>query len=589
MSSRIAVPIFRVSCNVGIDRGRPWSVMEELLLWAVTRKAKAVGELCVESSLPRQIVVAAIARLMRFRLVEVSIESDIPAFRASEYGVQTLKSGQALPHFPTRYHKAVSFVVCKATGEVFATRDVRVMSDHKLKIEQGEGRDTRVVEVIKGGPVMSNEANIARLSAVSVHRLDEELATVDDRTVSVRADEFMLVKVSGQEMRGLPPTAGSVLRQIVMQTAALPPGERVMEVEYQGSQEVRDANPVWRACAFEKHDLVIGSSEQMSRLVELLQSARHRVVMHSTFLRVEPFKKLLEPLRAACRQGVTFDTFWGAESDETTIEKNLAAAVEIMSIAHADPDLRGRFRIHLRSTGSHAKLMLVETADSWLAVVSTCNWLYSDFESAVEMSAVLREPSLVADVAMVLQRLIGPRGLADPIATEMARIARHLRATPQRGGGCRAAIVSGEQHEGLMRSASSASERQFLVGTNRLGSTARPGALMPAEVAARRHDQVTVLYTRPSGPVKNRHTKVFESEEELEGVRLVRTRRDELKLHAKFVAWDDDDLLVTSLNWGSAAADVDFPWGEVGLHINAPGIGAHTVARMRAIFPELDG
>jgi phosphatidylserine/phosphatidylglycerophosphate/cardiolipin synthase-like enzyme len=159
---------------------------------------------------------------------------------------------------------------------------------------------------------------------------------------------------------------------------------------------------------------------------------------------------------------------------------------------------------------------------------------------------------------------------------------------PQRSGGCRAAVVCGEQHDELMRTASGASERRFFIGTHRLGSTARPGTLMPAEVAAQRHGQVTVLYTRPSGSVKNRHAKTLTAEERIEGVRLVKTNENGLNLHAKFVAWDDDDLLVTSLNWGSASTDVDSPCDEVGIHIQALGIGARVIARMHTIFPELD-
>lgn len=111
---------------------------------------------------------------------------------------------------------------------------------------------------------------------------------------------------------------------------------------------------------------------------------------------------------------------------------------------------------------------------------------------------------------------------------------------------------------------------------------------MPAEVAARDHRQVVVLYTRTSGPVKKRHARAMAAEEKLEGVRLVKTNEDEMNLHAKFVAWGDDNLLVTSLNWGSASTSADSPCDEVGIHIHAPGIGARTVARMREIFPELD-
>jgi hypothetical protein len=68
MSVLIAIPVFRVACKVGIDRGRAWSVVDELVLWAITRQSKSIDALAEAADLPPQIVVASIARLMRFRL-----------------------------------------------------------------------------------------------------------------------------------------------------------------------------------------------------------------------------------------------------------------------------------------------------------------------------------------------------------------------------------------------------------------------------------------------------------------------------------------------------------------------------------------
>jgi cardiolipin synthase len=55
------------------------------------------------------------------------------------------------------------------------------------------------------------------------------------------------------------------------------------------------------------------------------------------------------------------------------------------------------------------------------------------------------------------------------------------------------------------------------------------------------------------------------------------------------VAWDDDDLIVTSLNWASASADPDFPWSEIGVYIHMSGIGAEALRCLEGIFPELAG
>jgi len=583
---RVAIPVYRISCTVGIDKGRPWSVVEELLLWAIARTPKTTQELALEASLPRQVVVATIARLMRFRLVEITFESGAPAFRASAYGVGELTSGRSLPYFPRRFFKRVSFMVSRATGEVFARRDARVISGQKLKDHQTAGADVRTIEVTSGGPVMSHEANFARLCSVAGNGIDEELAVVDDRTATVRSDEFLIVQVHGKRIRGLPDSAGDVLREVVLQTAALPEGERTLRIPYRGpSPEARD-NPSWRTCGMNADDLVIGGPSQRTCMEKLLTGARHRVIMHSTFLRPDAFRGLADLFAAACRRGVVIDLFWGAEADESTQQRNAIAAVEIARLAQRDPETNGRFRVHLRSTGSHSKLMIADQSDgTWVAVISTCNWLYTDF-SGTELSAVIREPALVADVCSAFQRLVSDRGLSDPIASELAVIARNVGRLPPQGSGARMAVLSGAQHEGVIRAASGASKTRFLIGTNKLGATARTGALMLAEVAAQRHGDVTVIYDRPSGPVRNRHARRMQKEEAPQGVRLIETRRE--RLHGKFAIWDDDDIIVTSLNWGSASTSADAPLGEIGVHIHAPGIGATALRHLLELFPEIE-
>jgi hypothetical protein len=109
---------------------------------------------------------------------------------------------------------------------------------------------------------------------------------------------------------------------------------------------------------------------------------------------------------------------------------------------------------------------------------------------------------------------------------------------------------------------------------------------MQGETAARREGvKAIVLYTQPSGPLKNRHTRVLEEEADGNGLILRRTRKP--PLHGKFAAWDNDDIVITSLNWASAASDPDFPWGDIGVHITAPGIADEFAARLEAVLPEL--
>lgn len=151
----------------------------------------------------------------------------------------------------------------------------------------------------------------------------------------------------------------------------------------------------------------------------------------------------------------------------------------------------------------------------------------------------------------------------------MALTARDLRRTASPNGAARVGIVVGEAHDQMNRAASGTATKRFFIGCHKLGSTARRGALMQGKVAtARPGVTTTVLYTQPSGPLKNRHARALREEAAANGVDLIRTGKR--GLHGKIIAWDDDDVILTSLNWASAATDPDFPGGGISECISMP-------------------
>jgi phosphatidylserine/phosphatidylglycerophosphate/cardiolipin synthase-like enzyme len=581
----IAIPAYRLSCNVVIDKGRGWSVVEEAILWAASQAPRSVSDLVLDSGLKRQIIVAALSRLMRFRLVELSITHAGATFVASAYGKEAIVGGRPLPFFPKKESKRVSFVVEQATGSFFPQGQVRIVSRSALDAENDP--DIRTVTVEGGGPSMSHEANLARLSQIAARGYEEQLANVDGRTASLRS-EFMVVRVIDGVIRNWPETASKTLRELVERIAALPVGSTTVPVGYSGAPEDLERAPTAHQIDFRPEDLVIGGDVQKELLFSLLASASSRMIVHSTFLDHRRFRELLPQIREACLRGVTFDLLWGAETlgDEEE-SKNAVSAVEIARLVREDREIAKRFRIHMRSTGSHAKLLLADREDgSWTAAVGSCNWFSSPFR-AVEVTVVLRARRVVADVAVALQRMVGRKGLSDDIATEMAFVSRELCRVPQEQGNATATIIVGDHHNVMMRTGSGSANKKMFAGSHRLGSTARPGFIIQAEAARERSEslEITLLYTMPSGPLKNRHARKLAEEAATNGVRLVRL--NDVPLHGKFFAWDDDDIAVTSLNWGSASTQSDYPQADVGVHIHSPGIATNLVRRVEEIFPSV--
>jgi len=583
---RIAIPIYRVSCRVTVNKGRRWSVIDQVILYCMREKGRTIRELTAETGMPAQMVVASTARLMRFRLVEIVISSQGASFRASDYGRSIVLGGGEIPFVPKQYQKRVSFVIERLTGAFFYRRDVSIAYGDQVAKGMARGEGVHVLRISGAGPGLSHEENFNRLSSLIANGWDEELANIDPRTSSLRSNDYMLVEVVGKSIKGLPEGADGKLAKVLLD---LPRNGLAKElvVPFSGEQ-VREETfqPTYYSVSDESVSVVVGGAKHKECIRSILAKARKRVIVHSTFLDEKQFVNIFDDVRAACARGVSVDLLYGdRDADFEDGNANALAALEIKAICDGDPTTRGKVSIEVRSTNSHAKVLLADTEEGkWTAAIGSCNWLSTPF-GAAEVSVIVSDPRVVADVATCLQRMVGRRSLSSRISNELAILARELRQRRANEGSARVGLVVGPGHEGIIRTAAGRAQKSFVIGSHRLGSTARPGALFPGQTAGKRNVQTTFIYNQVSGPIKGVHAREMAEEFGADGVRFIKAKR--VPMHGKFIAWDGANILVTSLNWASASGRAEFPQEEIGIHVEAEGTAEGLIRDLSAFIPNL--
>lgn len=585
MSVRVAIPVHRVRCRIWTDELRNWSVVHEALMLSLADAPYSLEALGHHTSLPRQVVAAAVVRLMRHRLVEVVLADGAVAFQASPVGVRLTKGGRPLPQFPREVTRWLSVVVERYSGCCFLRREVQTIPARELDRLRAKDSRLRVVDITNEQTEISHRIIFPALVDIVEKGGDRRLLRVDDRTAFVREDQFMLVSVIDGVPK-LPSSSRAELKVLVADTAASQSTSfdvlTVLDTEAERSGST--FAPV--ACEISPSDIVIGGTAHGQALRDIINGAWSRVVIHSTFLDVEKFRLLSEIIRAACARRVKFDLLWGAEAEDPTTGRNASSALAISQEVEADPTLRGSVRMRMATTGSHAKIAMADQADgSWLAAVGSCNWLASPFQM-VEASIILRHPLAVADVITVLQRTVGRRPLADGLANELAITANDLRRDPpEPAGNARVTVLVGGDHEALMRRASGEAADRLLICSHRIGANVRPAAILPAALASRRGAEVSLLYTQPSKPMTRQEARAIGIEAADDGVRLVHASKT--PAHGKVLLWTPDNLAATSHNWGSASTDHTFPYAEVGIHVCAPGLASVILEKFETIYPKL--
>ena len=146
----------------------------------------------------------------------------------------------------------------------------------------------------------------------------------------------------------------------------------------------------------------------------------------------------------------------------------------------------------------------------------------------------------------------------------------------------RLSVVFAADHEPLLRKAAHNAKTRFVCCTHMLGAPMVPALFTPAELAGKRLPDVRVFYSRQTGPVKRRH--VSEQRQRLDGVVKVIGVK-EPQLHCKFLLWDDDNVVVSTMNWGSQSGRADDPLDEIGIHLQGSGLATELLKRIEKLLP----
>jgi hypothetical protein len=237
------------------------------------------------------------------------------------------------------------------------------------------------------------------------------------------------------------------------------------------------------------------------------------------------------------------------------------------------------------SVGSHVKCLAADDGQGGAVVLlGSSNWLSSPF-SAVEVSVELTENHAAAAGLDLLCSIISPLSSASRSLEMLQFTASDLRRTrsplsPSTDSGqrmpVRMTILQADDHERLLRKVAHEADERFVCCTNKVGATMVPGLFNPAEIAGRRLDDVRVYYSRRSGPIKRRH--VTAHRERLHGVVDLIAVEDP-QVHAKFLLWDTDHAVVSTMNWGSQSGSPDNPLDEIGLHLEGPALATSLLAK----------
>jgi hypothetical protein len=560
---QVAFPVLRGKRRFKIEKGRRWSIVEHLLLQAVSEKSASAEALEKAACLPRRVIVEAFVRLMRAGWVEMISTREGTEFEATAIGRIQSKADD-LPTFPLVQHRWLGFNVDQVTGTVFRGRELRIVHQNDL------------------GP------DVIRLGASELHATGDmgdvfaALEGDDEVIVGVKPSperllrRFAVVSVKdSQKIDGLPSRAPQELQDRIREASLTSAAPNASPASVPTESSAGPTEGVFR-----QTDLIVGGTAHREFLSKTIRNARERTIIHSTFLNEHAFAFLPDLLHAA-GNGARIDIFWGQDEDRKKQATSRAQAEKLKAVV-AGKGRSDLIVVHMFSTGSHSKIVASDDGrGGWFAVIGSCNWLGSPFES-FEVSVKVRDPHFCGRIVRHLATMsMGREGIWHELATDITILGRRIEQAPrtsERKVPMR--ILLAPDHAALAIEASVKARRRLFVTSHRIGVAGRPMVIMPAVAAARANGISADLYFG-----KGTETLTAGAAGELtmdlgpSGVRLCPVYVP--RLHAKLLAWDDDALAITSQNWLSADPPDSAPLRELGLLINAPRLADQLITSFR--------
>jgi phosphatidylserine/phosphatidylglycerophosphate/cardiolipin synthase-like enzyme len=522
--------------------------------------------------------VESLIRLMRAGWIQMIERSNGVVFQPTQSGFGAAVADE-LPSVTRRMKRGMTFIVEQISGGVFRSRELPYL--HMHVVEERAAREP-IVWMDRPSQIYLDEIR----PLVDALFQDDERFIAMDQAGDRLAERWSLVRVRDGEPDGLSPRASATLVTAIREAAKKWKGGPLHpSVTYspQRPASVPSRSNQTHNLSIQTGDILVGGPDHRDALASMLKKARHRVIIHSTFIAEERFDALLPQLLDAQKRGAAIDIMWG--QNEQTAETRSTRKVALRLQDRLTAKNIDRIRVHPFSTDSHAKFLLSDTGtmDQFHCIIGSCNWLYSAFES-IEISARLRDPHIISEVVAELAELSrGRNGTWTNFTNELAALSAYLESVPRPSPGkAQMTLVKGTQHADLVRTARDGAARCIFVTSHRLSNTAHTVVLAPAIAAAENRGIATeIYYGIKSGPLSGAGLSEIIVEGRQHAVKI--TPVYEPRLHAKLLAWDEDAAVITSQNWLSADPPDDKPRAEIGLFIRAPGIARQIIERFNAI------
>lgn len=627
---KLAVPFFYGKNKFTITRKSEWSVLDLLFLRRIADSSVSLEILEQYSNLKRQIVIQIVLPFVSNNWVEIIPIENTYVFTITKLG-KYISEFDTIPQFSEKYYRTRDYVF-----DPIGNRYYGLLKNNTLRVESF----LRIQELIEDGikikflnlPFKScfpdTEAVKKCVTYSGEHIEDLEFTSGN---ITLNETRYILLdtifdkkfkKIEFNEDYSNIFTL-ELLNEVKLKFSILA-DQVINDLEFNKEKTITSGSesninqfvlnskePLLKfyKTSAENIRTIYGGDDHKIIFLDLIRNSSKYLVIHSTFISERSLynKKLLEwteigfELKNALKRGVEVTILFGKDKpdaddldvDDSSQIKLVKSLDEIYRIEklldrfNEECTLENITPLQLndhKKTGSHSKFIITHH-NEWgpSLLLGSCNFFYSNFDR-FEASVIIKNNQIVHDFLRISSILCSAKDFhSNDLYNYFSDLAKDVLLFNQRESNdtefANLAIVYKNQHYSLVEKAKVNAKKLILITSDKLSNVSRKPIF---DSIKNNHNAKKIVFfsEKSENFTHNNELKLRELLKQPEYKIDIQLHTPNInprkKSHSKVLVWDDNDIVISSLNWLSSNASVSNatdPYHEIGIYIHSKDIG----------------
>lgn len=613
----VAIPFLTNSFNFKILRKSKWSIIDYFFLKRLSLQDYDLEEISEYSNFKPQLVIQILLPMIKLGWIDIVSTDSNFIFRITEAGKSACQ-GSKLPDIVKDYTSHRSVFV-DLFGNYYGTHNLNFTPENSNRIN--ELRKLEENNLIKVSVPITEIYPDYEKMFVAAARDHEEAVEMESFRYSINDTKYMLVDMLYKQgdhkaiiqdtsiIEGMDKRLKTLIEATLPSTVSRGRNKQVKNFTQDSSNREDHTFHI----PLENVQEVYGGPETKDAFLDLIINSTDYLIIHSTFIgswcildaENDSYSHCFLEIKEALKRGVNIYILWGKdEPEEGDIDyessKNEIDKIEGLLLGFQNDCISENIQNLVNyngfnKTGSHAKFVVTNHAEKGHCfLIGSCNFLYTIF-SRFEASVIVYNEQFVSYFLTVVADIsTGKDFHTNHVRDEIRSISNLLRKKPLDKHSSdkliKLRLVFKNDHYHYIDLAKKYANRRIYILSDRLNSVPE----RPIYDALKENTSTKHFYY-------SERSKHFSNSQEVATVARLKkhpykmhliehkhkqaTKGKLIRSHAKVLAWDNNHLLITSLNWlssnASSNSNINETYHEIGIYIEGWDVGKRFINKFK--------